>query len=130
MLHYTMHMLEHNFAHVFEKSARMFGVYHRVHQNMAFEYCFDHALIESVFGAHMYDLPRTDSFRFSSHAIHAINDCLLPIDNRGHLIRLCYSNDSINSSHRCSHALYSSRVLSRITCSIKSRSMLLLALSN
>jgi len=66
---------------------------------------------------------RTASFKFSSRAIQAINDCFTPIDNRGRLIRLCSSSDSINSSQRCSHAINSSRVFNRTACSVKSRSV-------
>jgi len=51
------------------------------------------------------------------------NNCLIPIDNRGCLIRLRSSNDSMNSSYRCSHAIYSSRVFNRAACSRKSRSV-------
>jgi len=43
------------------------------------------------------NLPCTDFFRFSSRAIMR-SDCLLLIDNRGRLIWLCSSNDSISSS--------------------------------
>jgi len=67
--------------------------------------------------------PRTESFKFLSHAIHATNDCLTLIDDRGRLIRLCLSSDSMNSSQRCSHARYSSRVFSWEICSCKSRSV-------
>ena len=100
---------------LFEELARldMFRVYHRACQNTA----FDDAPTESVYPTlTCTNLPRIDSFRLLSRAIHEISDCLLPIDNRGSLIRLCSSNDSINS-HCCSHALYFSLVLSRIACS-------------
>jgi len=64
-----------------------------------------------------------ESFKLSSHAIWATNDCLIPINNGGSLIWLRSSNDSMNSSHRCSHAIYSSRVFNRTACSRKSRSV-------
>ena len=50
----------------------------------------------------------TVSFKSSSLAIRAINDCL--IDNHGHLARLYSSNDSMKLSQRCFHARNSSRV--------------------
>ena len=126
-----MYKLEHNFARVFEELARldMFRVYHRVRQNTAFECRFHDAPTESVSGVHMHE-SSTNSFRLLRRAIYVISDCLLPIDNHERLIRLCSSNDSINSSHRYSHALYLSIVLSRVACSTKSRFMLSLALSN
>jgi len=52
---------------------------------------------------------RTESFKLSSRAIWAINDCLIPIGNRGRLM-LCSSSDSMKSFHRCSHARNSSRI--------------------
>ena len=74
--------------------------------------------------------PRTESFKLSSLVIHVITDCLLPNDNRERLAWLCSSRNSMSSSHRCSHATYSSLVFSWVACSIKSRSMLSLALTN
>ena len=58
------------------------------------------------------NLSRTDSFRLLSRTI---SDCLLSIDHRGHLARLWSSKDLMNLSRHCSHALYSSIVLSRIS---------------
>jgi len=48
-------MLEDNFIHVFEESAKldMFRVYHHVRQSMAFERRFDD-VTESVSGIHMH----------------------------------------------------------------------------
>jgi len=54
--------------------------------------------------------PRTESFKLSSRAIWAINDCLILIGNRGHLMLLCSSSDSMKSLHRCSHTRNSSRI--------------------
>ena len=67
-LHYIMYMLEHNFACVFEESARldMFRIYHRARQNMAFECRFCDAPMEFVSDTHMHE----SSFRLSSHAIY------------------------------------------------------------
>jgi len=67
--------------------------------------------------------PRTASFKLSSRAICAINDCLIPIDNRGRLTRLYSFSYSIKSLQRCFHARYSFRVFSRAACSTKSRSV-------
>jgi len=126
-LHYTIHMLEHNFARVFEESARldMFRVYPRPSE-YGFRTQFRwRGLTESVSSMH-----ESSTHRFLQTLEPCDTcDCLLSIDNRECLIRLCSSIDSINSSHRCFHA-YSFIVLSRATCSIKSRSMLSLALSN
>jgi len=63
---------------------------------------------------------RTVSFKSSSLAIRAINDCL--IDNHGHLARLYSSNDS-KLSQRCSHARNSSRVFNWAACAMRSRSV-------
>jgi len=109
-------MLEHNFTRIFEKSTRLdvFRIYHRARQNTVFERRFD----APIPNAHMHNLPRTNSFKLSSRAIHTISDCLLPIDNHECLI-LCSSNDSINSSHYCSYAfVYSTKqgsLLNQIT---------------
>jgi len=67
--------------------------------------------------------PRTASFKFSSRAMRATNDYFTPIDNRGRLIRLCSSSDSINSSQQCSHVINSSCIFNRAACSVKSRSV-------
>jgi len=114
-LHYTLHAFEHNFDRVFEESARLdiFRVYYNTRQNgfqMPFRFRANGPYLVPI----CTNLPRTDSFKLSSHAIHAINDCLLLIDNCRRLIRLCSSGDSINSSQHCSLALYSSIVLSRV----------------
>jgi len=63
-------------------------------------------------------------------AIHVITDCLLPIDIRGRFAWLCSSRDSMSSSHRYSHVMYSSLIFSWVTCSIKSRCILSFALTN
>jgi len=68
----------------------------------------------------------TESFKFSSLTIHMITECLLPIDNHRHLAWLCSFRDFMNSSH----VTYSSAVFSWVAFSIKSRSMLWLALTN
>ena len=86
---------------LFEELARldMFRVYHRACQNTA----FDDAPTESVSDTHMHE-SSTHRFLQTLEPRDEISDCLLPIDNRGSLIRLCSSNDSINS-HCCSHAV-------------------------
>jgi len=113
LLHYIAHVRAQ--LRVFEKSVRldMFRVYHRARQNTAFECRFDDTPTEFVSGITCTNFPRIDSFRLSSRAI---SDCL-PID-RGRLIRLCSSNNTINS-HRCSHMLYSFLVC-KVACSTKS----------
>ena len=75
-LHYTMHMLEHNFTRVFENSAKLviLKIYHRAYQNTVFERRFDDAPTESI--------PHMSS---STHRFLQILeprdtcDCLLPI---------------------------------------------------
>ena len=51
-----MHMFEHNFARVFEESARldMFRIYYFARQNTAFERRFNDTSTESISGAHMH----------------------------------------------------------------------------
>jgi len=53
-----------------------------------FEHSFNDTPMKFVSGC--TNLSRTDSFRLLRRAIHAISNCLLPIDNRG---RLYSSND-------------------------------------
>ena len=54
---------------------------------------------------------RTISFKFSSFAIRAINDCLTSIDNRRRLTWLCFSSDSMMKlSQRCSRKKLFSRI--------------------
>jgi len=67
--------------------------------------------------------PCIESFKLSSLAIYVITDCLLPIDNRECLAWL------FQIFHR-SHATYSSMIFNWVACSIKSPSMLSLALIN
>ena len=116
-MHYTLHAFEHNFVRVFEESIGKARYIEFITAPVRIR------LSNAVSMTHQWspypmptstNLSRTDSFRLLSRAIHAISDCLLPIDNHERLIRLCSSNDSINSSHRYSHALYLSIVLSRV----------------
>jgi len=122
-LHNNLHMLKHNFSRVFKKLLARFNVfriYYHAGQYMAFERGVYFVPSESrvVSGIHLYEMSTTESFKFLSHAIWTINDCLTPIGNRGRLMLLCSSNDS-KSLHRCSHAKNSFRVFNWAACSTR-----------
>ena len=98
-LHYTLHAFEHNFDRVFEESARLdiFRVYHSTRQN-GFQMPFQ-------FRANGVRTWRSHARIFRARFLQTLEprdtcDCLLLIDNRRRLIRLCSSGDSINSSQR------------------------------
>jgi len=102
-------------------AARCKRIYHWPCQYMTLKRSFDLAPSKSISGTHMHES--------STHWIlqilesRDICDCLLPIDNRECLAWL------FQIFHR-SHATYSSMIFSWVACSIKSPSMLSLALIN
>jgi len=49
--------------------------------------------------------PRIESFKLSSRAIRATNDCFTTVDNRRYLIRLHSFSDSMNLLRCCSYGL-------------------------
>jgi len=122
-LQHISHTIKHNFTRIFEKLTRfdVLEVYYSISQ-----YTFEVSISRHL---NLYPAPactkrpRTESFKFSIRAIRATNDCLTLIDDRGRLIRLCLSSDSMNSSKHCSYARYSSRVFNWVACSCKSRSV-------
>jgi len=101
-LYNVSHTFQHNFIRICKELARldMSKVYDSTGQYMAFERRIYLAPSESraVPGTHLHETFMHWILKLSSRAIRAINDCLIPIDNRGCLTRLYSSNDSINTS--------------------------------
>jgi len=105
LLHYTIHVLEHNFTRIFEESAKldMFLLPRPSEYNFRMPFRCCSAPTESVLGAHMHE---SSTHRFLQ-TLEPRDTCdqWLSIDNHGRLMQLCFSNASINSSHHCSHAV-------------------------
>jgi len=120
--------IKHNFTLIFEKLMRnsiCYEVYYRTSQYATFKSRIYLALFEfcAVSSTRMHETSTIESFKLLSRAIHATNNCLLPMDNRGRLIQLHSSSDSMNLLQRCSHAVNSSIAFNRTVCSVKSRSI-------
>jgi len=98
--------------HIFEKLMRfdMLRVYYCTNQYTTFEICIYRSSVRLYPELSYTNRSCTKSFKLLSCAIRATNNCLLPIDNRGRLIRLCSSNDS---SQRFPRDIVFSRIQSK-----------------
>jgi len=89
------HTIEHNFSCIFEKLTRFDITYYfefitaPISIRLSKAASIPRHVSPTMYPAPTYtNRPRTKSFKLLSRAIHATNGCLLPIDNRGCLIRM------------------------------------------
>jgi len=127
------HSLEHYIANVFQKPSPLdvIRVYHCVCQYTIFSNAVSISRHQSPYSASTCTShPLTEFFNLSILASlmwSLIVSCRSTIASVWHDSAL---PEILNSSHHCSHVTYSSLLFSCVACSIKSRSMLSLAMTN